>query len=158
MTIKRYNHERHLEVQCPEGFISCEFCDAKIKRKEELLHTKQVCFENYKKKLKAEFGNQGQQSFDLVENLKIENRQLKKLVEEKDFINNNLTAEINRLKSCNANSNANNRNSSKPNIFKNIGNNIKDNVNNLFTSNKNSCSSQTEAKKNCNKDGDCKHQ
>lgn len=166
LKIKRYNYERHLELECKEGMISCGFCDAKnIKRKEEHLHTKQVCFENFKKKLISEYENQAQNNninFKnnnnlVVDKLKNENSQLKKLIEEKDQVINKLNGELNRLKI----NGSDNRNARDNNIFKDIGHNIKDNVNNLFkckNNNNSSGTSSNERPKNIKKDGDCKNQ
>lgn len=128
LTIKRYAIESHLQKDCKEVLTECSFCETKdIKKKDEVNHTKQVCFEIFKKKIIDS-------NSENLERLKNDNKVLKKQIDEKDQMLRKLQEELNKLKG-----NSNNNSKKQENgLFENINeignmffqNNPKNNKNN----------------------------
>lgn len=129
--VKRYNYERHLDLECKEGIIECSYCGTKNKRKNENLHTKQICFDIFKKKLLDQYENNNKNTNNnlLVEKLTKENNLLKQQINKKEMTIKNLSDELNKYQ---GNKNNINTKNDFGNFFKNVGNDIKDNINNIF--------------------------
>lgn len=117
-SIKRYNYEKHANIECQEAIIKCEYCEIQYKRKYENDHTKKLCFDNYSKNFLLK---------NNISSLKEENEMLKKELLKRDNIIRDLKK---RLQT----------NGQNPNdLFNNIGpsfEKVKSNIGNFFTGKK----------------------